>query len=641
MKMNTQGHRGGKRRPSSIHPESEETPDDHFDDNPSIILPMSGYRDTRKWDSMVNKIKKRVIAYRRNGSEVAVVPNDDDPDVSTPIADIEEEDEEVLRERVEKKIQARNKLDVVDKYVPLSLSDLPELHQPDIQSNFCFKCWMLVSGPPIGLSCLYCPLIAHRHCVDIIQTQEKIKIRELRERKGLETLNAESMEFDSEVTTPAMSPRVGQVDVLTPEELNKKWVCPFCVDMLHDHNSHMKEKEDNSKKVIEERRRMITMAATARMYVVRKRWINRVRCSIKIQRFLRARLTMYSMRDELRATKSVLRVVIHELELRLGVATEWDLNEHAVLRNIGHFGSIMLPNYMKALPREKSELKPAIDVFKASLGPGIHIRPAEKAISAKSVVLTVTVHDMLDGEKQLYRLDIPMMEKVKRNRGKKKKMLSGAGSDDESVTSQDNFSLVSNSTDDTKSSSINKQVYFRPQIRGAMVFPACHADALLRFTASEVSKWPNSVCLARSEMVVTDFVLKRQSAVLSQRLDKVNRGDKVIELAHLTRLNIANVRGTRADPSRFLLGHGRITWGVVTATGSSTVAGPLLLLPDPESWGAKKKTWCAIIDKMFYVYGSVADVIARETVDLKNCKVLMHENEVTKIRNSITYLQFC
>jgi hypothetical protein len=303
----------------------------------------------------------------------------------------------------------------------------------------------------------------------------------------------------------------------------------------------------------------------------------------------------------------------------------------------------MMNNYMRTAPSAKPHLKPCIDVFRSCLAPGVHLSPAEKAVSSKSVVLTVTVHDILDGDKQIYRLDSPMVQMAKKRRAKTQteKIKAAAptktctgGSDDDSMVGDENdtFSLKSGAESDASKPQAppptKKCVYFRPQVRGVMVFPACHADVFVRFTVSEVSKWPNAVVIARTDMQVTDFILKRQAVVFSQQLELVTRSDRVVELAPLTRLNVANMGGSRADPSQFQLGQGRITWGFIPATGSSTMAGPLLLLPDVDAWGAKKRTWSVIIDKSLYVYASTADLVPRDVFDLSNCKVVMHENEV-------------
>jgi len=342
---------------------------------------------------------------------------------------------------------------------------------------------------------------------------------------------------------------------------------------------------------------------------------------------------MQHLREELRATKNVIRVGLHEVALQLMITgVEPNPEEHELFKNVGQFGSIMMDKYIKTPPPNKPELRTAIEVFKSVMPtPPLHLRPMEKAASANSLVLTVTVHDLLDGEKQIYRLDTPLVETHrKRVAHSRQAHKVSAGSEEELNDAIDDLSIRSISSEQSKMRS-GKKLYFRPQLRGVMTFPACHADVMLRFTVSEISKWPIAVAIARTEMTVTDYVLKRQAVVLSQRLEFVTRTDKTVEPAAFSRLNIANFRNSRAEPSRFVLGHGRLTWGFISATGSSTMAGPLLLLPDVDSWGAKKRTWCAIMDKTFYIYASTSDVVAKEAIELKNCRVMMHENEVCLI----------
>lgn len=595
------------------------------------ILSMNEARDTCKWDSIAKGVKRRVVRPRRDGLAIPSYSSSDEEDYPRVA---EPERPLTADERIRQKLEAQAKLDHVASYTPLTTAAMTPFGKLDIQSNFCFKCWMLVSAPPVGLSCFYCPVIAHRHCVEIIQVQAKAKLRRMRRKFGDADEPDDddifhSSDEDSEDTSRQFVTAQTAVDNVTAEELNMKWVCPFCIETLHCHNDFKEQKVDTALRIIEERRRSTTVAATAKMFMARKRWIARVKNSIKIQRFIRQRTTMQHLREELRATKSVVRVVLQEVQLQLIVpGVEHNPEEYDLFRNIGQFGSIMLDKYLKTSPPNKPDLKTAIEIFRAGMAtPALHLRPMEKAVSSNSLVLTVTVHDMLDGDKQIYRLDTPLLETSKK---RKAHVRGDAQSDDDrSVNSMlDDLSLRSGSSEQQRIKMGQKQLYYRPQLRGVMVFPACHADVLLRFTVSEVSKWPNSVAIARAEMVITDYILKRQSVVLSQRLEAVSRVDKVIEPALFSRLAIANFRNSRAEPSRFVMGHGRLTWGVITATGSSTMAGPLLLLPDVDSWGAKKRTWCALMDKTLYIYSSTADVLAKEQIDLTNCKVMMHENEV-------------
>lgn len=287
-----------------------------------------------------------------------------------------------------------------------------------------------------------------------------------------------------------------------------------------------------------------------------------------------------------------------------------------------------MSTYLKTPPASRPQLKPALDVMKAHMCGGTQLRPLEKVVSARSLILTVTIHDMLDGDKQIYRMDCPLVETLKKRKARTQVKMAPRANGGEEDTADDDISINSASSDVTSSHLIKKRIYYRPQIRGAMVFPACHADVLVRLTVSEVTKYPNAFCLARSELPVTEYILKRQTMVVSQRLEQVHRSSMPIEMVPLSRLNIATSRGSRTDPSRLHVGHGKVTWGIVTATGSSTVAGPLLLLPDVDSWGAKKRTWSVVMDKKLYVYASTADLVPKEIFDLQNCRVAMHDNEV-------------
>lgn len=307
-------------------------PEEMFDINarteePNIIaiLSMNGYRDTRKWDSMTKKIKNRVVAHRRSpNAEVEHFPSIEDEMNDTMVVERERTMLSVA-EQLKAHIQLNVRVDDIKTFQPVTLKDVQPFNQPDIQSNFCFKCWMLVASAPVGLSCQYCPVIAHRHCVDEIQVQAKANLRALRQKHALE-LNAlvgssSFSEFDSGVSSVAISPR-GEysLDAMTSEELNMLWVCPFCIEILHDHNDFKENQEVKAREMVKLRKQSISMTATAKMFIARKHWIARVKNSIKIQRFVRARSTMYVLRNELRATKSVLRVIIHEVALRIATS---------------------------------------------------------------------------------------------------------------------------------------------------------------------------------------------------------------------------------------------------------------------------------------------------------------------------------
>lgn len=594
------------------------------------ILSMNEARDTRKWDSIAREVKRRVTKPRRQGLTLPTYPSTDEfEENSFPV---ESGRPLTAEEQVRARLEAQARRDYVASHVPITTANIQPFQQPDIQSNFCFKCWMLVASPPVGLSCHYCPVIAHRHCVDTLQIKAKEKLRKIRQRYEQDDMNENVFESSDEEEDSIAVDSEAAVHEISAEELNMKWVCPFCIEMLHDHNDYKENKEITARSIIEARKRSMSVAATARMFIARKRWIARVRNSIKIQRFLRARTTMMQLREELRSTKNVIRVGLHELELRLVAATvDVDPHEFDVFRTVGQFGSIMLPKYLKSMPAEKPELRHAIEVLRTCLPtPPVHLRPAEKAVSSNSLMLSVTVHDMLDGEKQIYRMDTPLVETIRKRKAHTFAKKQHAGTADDLLSdSLDDLSITSTPTDDGKVKSYKRQIFFRPQLRGVMMFPACHADVILRFTVTEVSKWPNGVALARAEMSITDYVLKRQAAVLTQRLESVGRIDKAVEAANFCRLNIANFRNSRSEPSRFVLGHGRLTWAFIPSATSTSMAGPLLLLPDVDSWGAKRRTWCVILEKTIYVYGSVADLVPKEVVDLSNCKVMIHQNEVS------------
>jgi hypothetical protein len=315
--------------------EEEEAPAavDEADDTPNIIkiLSMNGYRDTRSWDALTGKIKRRVVAPRRSGLDIPRYPSMDDEDADNAVGPRLPRPL-TAEEHMQKRLRENAELDDRKIRAPLTLSDVAHFDQPDIQSNFCFKCWMLVAAAPVGLSCQYCPVIAHRHCVDVLQVQAKKNLLAIRQRHALdldEFDGSGSMsEFDDEsaVSTPTVqSPRNGfsknsnSFREMTAEELNLKWVCPFCIEILHDANDYKDMKDNTAIDIVRTGKLSTSIGAQARMFVARKRWISRVKNSIKIQRFIRSRSTLFSLRNELRVTKSVIRVGLYQLELRLVV----------------------------------------------------------------------------------------------------------------------------------------------------------------------------------------------------------------------------------------------------------------------------------------------------------------------------------
>jgi hypothetical protein len=604
-----------------------EDDDDNF--NFSTALKAADVKQARQWDRLASNIKHRATIHRPKVYHPSETQEQvDDASATADLA--------TLVRSVPKKVQPvdpdKELLTLLLATPPATISDMAEFRKPEFQTNFCFKCWQLVSAEPVGLVCLYCPVIAHRHCVRELQAAAARTLEIVKQQKALEKQSKKSrsfmQSFDSfEDAIAESSPNAsfpptpaeempGKFEPPTEEELNMNWVCPFCVESLHKQNEFVAQMSSIVQDRIDVKKGSIALQSVIRMKLQHKKWLEKVRSAIKIQRFMRARAMQVEMREEQRTQRTTVRLALHKLVLQLSVGDMFPLAKDSVgeTQIIGKFGSVMLGKFLKGPPRDKAAaLKRSLDLLKPSFtSPITYLMPSEKNGGSGSLFLTLTVHD--SDEKQTYRIDVQLCE-LRQQPLADENDSDSAGDGDGSLPS-------------LPSLRDKKMKYYRPLQRGVVMLPAVQPDSIVRLNVSEVTKWPNSVCIGRCELNIFDYIITKQVVSMNQQFREVHRGDETIAAANFCKLNIANQKGIRAAKSRFELGSGSVTWSLVALNAMTGISGPLLILPDATAFGAKKKMWGVILDKMLYLYANSSDILIKEVVDLQNCRIALHKDDV-------------
>lgn len=603
-------------------------------------------KQARQWDRMASNIKQRATVHRPKVHHSSVT-EDEIEDVANAV------DMVSIVHSIPKKLRPvdpdKELLNMLLATPPVSMSDMAEFRKPQFQTNFCFKCWQLVSAEPVGLVCLYCPVIAHRHCVRELQAMAARTMEVVKQQKALEKQSKKSRSFmqsfesfedisgqpspDASFPSTPAEEMPGKYEPPTEEELNMHWACPFCVETLHQQNEFVAQMSTIVQDRLDVKKGSIALQSVIRMKIQHKKWLDKVRSTIKIQRFMRTRAMQMEMREEQKTQRTTVRLALHKLVLQLCAGDVFPLAKESVgeTQIIGKFGSVMLGKYLKGPPRDKiGTLKRSLDLLKPSFtNPVTYLMPSEKNGGSGSLFLTITFHD--SDEKQTYRIDIQLCEI---------RQAQDTEYDSDSVGDGDG-SLPS-----LPSLRDRKIKHYKPLQRGVIMFPAVQPDSIVRLNVSEVTKWPNSVCIGRCELNIFEYIINKQVVTMDQQFREVHRGDETIATGNFCKLNISNQKGIRAAKSRFELGSGSITWSFVALNAMTGISGPLLILPDSDAFGAKKKMWGVILDKMLYLYANSSDITIKELVDLQNCRIALHKDDVCEVEpmygtKSTPYFTYC
>lgn len=418
----------------------------------------------------------------------------------------------------------------------------------------------------------------------------------------------------------------------------QKWACPFCVEDVHRHNDFYRNKhEDNFFDPDTELKMITTVQSVVRMILARRRWAKRLMCAVKIQRFYRSRGVQLQTRDELKMQKRSVAFAIHEVQLCLDIGkndTDASRTRQETLR-LGDFGCLMLDRYFHHPPSDQPGLLPMIELLQENMhNPPVIIEPIEKIYSPGTLFMSVTLHDNMDMGKQVYRLDMPLgalsdktMEKLAKKSplrlnlnnipatARREGILVGApGLEIESM-------LVGAKSDR------RVWVTLRPVVRGVSLFPACSADFTVRFTVSEVVKWPNSLTLGRSEYNLVETLIAKDVVMFAQTLEKPMRGDDPIVMARHCRLSVNDHQaGVQKKKITYIPGLGKLLWSVVPLSSASCITGPLFFLKSATvnlKASNAKQNWCCIVQKVLRVFSEPLEIVPKETIELSKCQATL------------------
>jgi hypothetical protein len=566
----------------------------------------------------------------------------------------------------------------------ITIGDLKKFEFPNSKSNLCFKCWALVPAEPQSLSCLYCPVVAHVECARTIHRDAKealgmaasainktrVAAEVSRHREGASDGNEAPRPDDDVPGDMEASPQLSVDTNKTAQRRTSalmqgiggganrhgarrtKWACPFCVEEVHRHNDYYRKKNEERTFDPEVEIKMITtVQSVVRMMLARRKWAKRLLSAIKIQRFYRSRGVQLQTRDELKMQKRSVAFAIHEVELCLdlekapndGISGERLRQE--TLR-LGDFGCLMLDRYLHTFPQDQPTLLPMIDLIYESMhSPLVIIQPIEKVYPPGTLFMSITIHDNMEFGKQIYRVDLPLgalsdkaLEKISRKSpmrlnlsnipatARREGILVGApGVEIESI-------LLGSKADR------RVWVTLRPVVRGVSLFPACSADVTVRFTVSEVIKWPNSLTLGRSEYNLIDTLIAKEVVMFAQTLEKPMRGDDPVMIAPHCRLSVNDHQaGVQKKKITYVPGLGKILWSVVPLSSASCITGPLVFLKSAIvklKTSHSKRNWCCVVHKVLRVYAAPHEIVVRESVDLTKCQATLIK-EVRKNRYNI------
>jgi hypothetical protein len=556
----------------------------------------------------------------------------------------------------------------------ITIGDLNKFDHPNSKSNLCFKCWALVPAEPQSLSCLYCPVVSHVECARAIHRDAKealgiaasvinktrVAAEVSRHRGGASDGNNETPQPEANAaremeTAPHQSVDTHETARRRPSSLffsdegstNRrgarplKWACPFCVEEVHRHNDYYRKKNEDRMFDPEVELKMITtVQSVVRMMLARRKWAKRLMSAIKIQRFYRSRGVQLQTRDELKMQKRSVAFAIHEVELCLDLGkSSSDLVIGERLRQetlrLGDFGCLMLDRYLHTSPHDQPNLVPVIDLLHESMHtPLVVIQPIEKVYSPGTLFISITVHDNMEFGKQIYRVDLPLgalsdkaMEKITKKSplrlslsnipatARREGILVGApGVEIESI-------LLGTKADR------KVWVTLRPVVKGVSLFPACSADVTVRFTVSEVIKWPNSLTLGRSEYNLVDTLIAKEVVMFAQTLEKPMRGDDPIMMAPHCRLSVNDHQaGVQKKKVTYVPGLGKLLWSVVPLSSASCITGPLVFLKSAAvnlKTSHAKRNWCCVVHKVLRVYTAPHEIVVRETIDLSRCQATL------------------